>query len=111
MPTERACHGSGIRSVLPRTVERTFVTSEIDRSDEALAAAAEDFGHVCRGTARGVLYAVSAEDIAEAVTTAAWAGSGVTVRGTGHSAGGQAVPDDSMVFDLSRLNFARTTNK
>ena len=80
------------------------MTSEIDRSDEALAAAAEDFGHVCRGTARGVLYAVSAEDIAEAVTTAASAGSAVTVRGTGHSAGGQAVPHDSMVFDLSRMN-------
>ena len=80
------------------------MTSEIDRSDAALVAAAEDFGHVCRGTATGVLYAVSAEDIAEAVTTAASAGSAVTVRGTGHSAGGQAVPHDSMVFDLSRMN-------
>lgn len=86
------------------------MTSEIDRSDQALAAASEDFGHVYRGSASGVLYAVSVEDIAEAVTTAASAGSGVTVRGTGHSAGGQSVPHDSKVLDLSRMNSVGDVN-
>jgi cytokinin dehydrogenase len=75
-----------------------------DRSDEALAAVAEDFGHVRRGTARAVVQPTSAADVAEALTAAASAGSAVTVRGTGHSAGGQAVPHDSTVLDLTRLN-------
>jgi len=76
----------------------------IDRSEEALAGVAEDFGHIYRGTARGVVHPRSAEEVSEAVVASAAAGSGVTVRGTGHSAGGQAVPRDSTVFDLSRLN-------
>jgi cytokinin dehydrogenase len=80
------------------------VTFTTDRSDEALTAAAEDFGHVRRGTPCGVIHATSAAEVGEAVAAAAAAGSAVTVRGTGHSAGGQAVPFDSTVLDLSHLN-------
>ena len=75
-----------------------------DRSDEALAAAAEDFGHVRHGTSQGVVQPTSVADVAEAVNAAASTGSALTIRGTAHSAGGQAVPYDSTVLDLTRLS-------
>jgi cytokinin dehydrogenase len=87
------------------TPSRTrFVAFTTDSSDEALAAVAEDFGHVRRGTARGVVRPTSVAEVSEVVRAAASAGSALTVRGTGHSAGGQAVPHDSTVLDLTRVN-------
>jgi cytokinin dehydrogenase len=63
-----------------------FVVYSTDRSNEALAAVAEDFGHVRRGTPRAVVQPTSVAEVAEALAAAASAGSAVTVRGTGHSA-------------------------
>ncbi len=40
----------------------------------------------------------------EAVSEAVSSGSNLTVRGAGHSAGGQALPVDSVVVDLSGMN-------
>jgi len=76
----------------------------IDRSAAALAAVAADFGHVFRGKPLGVIGPTSARDVAQAVGEARASGSKLTLRGTGHSAGGQSVPVESVVIDLSAMS-------
>jgi len=83
-------------------VGRTTVA--IDRSDAALAAVAEDFGHVVRGRPLGVIRPTWPRDVARVVEEANASGLRLTVRGTGHSAGGQSLPADSIVMDLSAMN-------
>ena len=76
----------------------------IEQSAQALAAVAEDFGHVVRGSPAALIRPQSPGEVAEAVREATASGSRLTLRGQGHSAGGQAVPDGSVVLDLSALN-------
>ena len=76
----------------------------VERAAAALAAVTEDFGHVLRGSPAGIVLPRSAEDVAEAVRDAISSGTKLTLRGVGHSAGGQALPADSVVVDCSRLN-------
>jgi cytokinin dehydrogenase len=75
-----------------------------DASQLTLSSVAEDFGHVLRGSAKGICRPNSIADVKEAVTDAVRSGSRLTVRGIGHSAGGQALPLDSIVVDVSALN-------
>ena len=75
----------------------------IDHSSDVVAQVSEDFGHIRKGQPSGVLTPTSSEDVVVAVRDAAAAGSKLTLRGLGHSAGGQAVPTDSVVVDLSRM--------
>jgi cytokinin dehydrogenase len=76
----------------------------IDRSAAALAAVAADFGHVFRGKPLGMIRPTSARDVAQAVGEGRASGSKLTLRGTGHSAGGQSLPVESVVIDLSAMN-------
>jgi cytokinin dehydrogenase len=76
----------------------------VDESLPALTSVAEDFGHVLRGSPKGILRPRSVADVSEAVTHALSSRSRLTLRGVGHSAGGQALPIDSIVVDLSALN-------
>jgi len=75
----------------------------VERSGEAFEAVTEDFGHVLRGSPAGVVHPRSAEDVAAVVQRAASSGSTLTLRGLGHSAGGQALPIDSLAVDFSEM--------
>lgn len=57
-----------------------------------------------RGSPTGVVRPRSTEDVVDAVTRALSSGSKLTLRGLGHSAGGQALPIDSVVVDLAGMN-------
>jgi cytokinin dehydrogenase len=76
----------------------------IEHSTAALAAAAEDFGHVLRGSPIGIVRPRSVEDVVAVVAKARSDGSRLTLRGLGHSAGGQALPTESIVIDLTGMN-------
>jgi cytokinin dehydrogenase len=76
----------------------------VERSAAALAPVTEDFGHVLRGSTSGIIRPKSAEEVAEAVLHAVSSGWKLTLRGVGHSAGGQALPAGSVVVDFSELN-------
>jgi cytokinin dehydrogenase len=76
----------------------------IDQSMHTLTSVAEDFGHVLRGSPTAILRPQSAADVVDAVTDALSSRSRLTLRGLGHSAGGQALPTNSIVVDLSALN-------
>jgi cytokinin dehydrogenase len=76
----------------------------IDYSEDALASVTEDFGHVMRGVPAGVVRPRSAEEVVDVVNEAVKSGYRLTPRGLGHSAGGQALPAESVVVDLSALN-------
>ncbi len=68
------------------------------------ASMAEDFGHIMRGSPTAVVHPRTADNVAEVVVDAASSGRRLTLRGQAHSAGGQAVPLQSSVVDLSQLN-------
>lgn len=76
----------------------------VEQSDDALTSVAEDFGHVLHGSPAGRVRARSADEVAAAVAEAVASDSKLTLRGVGHSAGGQALPKDSVVLDLSQMN-------
>jgi cytokinin dehydrogenase len=70
---------------------------------DALEAVTEDFGHVLRGAPAGIVRPRSAEEVAAVVRGSVASGSTLTLRGVGHSAGGQALPVDSLVVDFSEM--------
>jgi cytokinin dehydrogenase len=76
---------------------------EFERSSREIADVDQDFGRVFLGTSRGVLRPRSAEDVAEAVKHAVDSQTTLTIRGLGHSAGGQALPNGSTVLDLTHM--------
>lgn len=80
-----------------------FLAMSVERSTATLETVTEDFGHVLRGSPAGVLRPRSAQDVVDAVTQAVASGSKLTLRGVGHSAGGQALPADSVVVDFSEM--------
>src|SRR5262245_1978241 len=84
------------------TCERCRVI--VERTPAALSSAREDFGHVLQGSPAGLVHPRTIEDVEECVADAIASGSRLTLRGAGHSAGGQALPVDSVAVDLSRLD-------
>src|SRR6266581_8509208 len=70
---------------------------------DALERVAEDFGHVVRGEPAGVVRPRSEQEVAALVRDACAAGGRLTVRGAGHSFGGQSLPARSVVVDMSGL--------
>jgi cytokinin dehydrogenase len=76
----------------------------VEQSPAALASVTEDFGHVLRGSPVGVIHPRSAAEVAEAVTEAVSCRTKLTLRGVGHSAGGQALASQSIVVEFSRMN-------
>ena len=76
----------------------------VDQAADALGSVSEDFGHVLRGSPSGLVRPQSAADVAEVVAEAASSGSKLTLRGLGHTSGGQALPLDSIVVDLSQMD-------
>jgi FAD/FMN-containing dehydrogenase len=72
----------------------------VDQTAAALDSVTEDFGHVLRGSPAGLARPRAPEDVADVVREAVSSGSKLTLRGAGHSAGGQALPVDSIVVDL-----------
>jgi FAD/FMN-containing dehydrogenase len=82
--------------------ERSGVSMEA--SDRAVAAVAEDSGHALRGSPAGLVRPRSPAEVAEVVREAASSGSRLTLRGLGHSPGGQALPCGSVVVDLAGLD-------
>jgi FAD/FMN-containing dehydrogenase len=73
------------------------------RSEAALAAAADDFGHLVSLRPLAVLRPGSAGDVAAVVRWAAERGVPVAARGQGHSVHGQAQAEDGIVVDLGPL--------
>lgn len=70
----------------------------------ALDRVAQDFGHVVRGEPVGVVQPRSEQEVAALVRDACAAGERLTVRGAGHSFGGQSLPARSVVVDMSGLD-------
>jgi len=69
----------------------------------ALGRVACDFGRVVRGEPAGVVRPRSGQEVAALVRDAGSAGGRLTVRGAGHSFGGQSLPARSVVVDMSGL--------
>jgi cytokinin dehydrogenase len=76
----------------------------VEQSPAALASVTEDFGHVLRGSPVGVIHPRSAAEVAEAVTEAISCRTKLTLRGVGHSAGGQALASQAIVVEFSRMS-------
>jgi cytokinin dehydrogenase len=70
----------------------------------SIEAASEDFGHVLRSAPLRVVAPASADEVVGVVADAAGHGTRLTVRGLGHSCGGQALADGSAVLDTSQLS-------
>src|SRR6266702_2049515 len=70
---------------------------------DGLERVAHDFGQVVRGEPVGVVQPRSAREVAALVRDAGSAGERLTVRGAGHSFGGQSLPARSVVVDMSGL--------
>jgi cytokinin dehydrogenase len=70
----------------------------------SIESASEDFGHVMRSAPLRVVAPASADEVVSVVADAAARGTRLTVRGSGHSCGGQALANRSAVLDTSRLS-------
>lgn len=68
---------------------------------DGLERVAHDFGHVVRSEPVGVVQPRSEQEVAALVRDAGSAGERLTVRGAGHSFGGQSLPARSVVVDMS----------
>jgi cytokinin dehydrogenase len=66
-----------------------------------------DFGRLVEGMATGQVRPATTEEVVAAVAAARDSGEPVTIRASAHSFGGQAVPDRSRVFDVTRLDAVR----
>jgi cytokinin dehydrogenase len=71
---------------------------------EAVGRVAHDFGNLARGEPLGVVQPASEDEVLALVREACSSGERLTVRGVGHSFGGQSLPARSVVLDMSRLN-------
>jgi cytokinin dehydrogenase len=70
----------------------------------SIESASEDFGHVMRSAPLRVVAPASVDEVVSVVADAAAHGARLTVRGLGHSCGGQALADRSAVLDTSQLS-------
>jgi FAD/FMN-containing dehydrogenase len=85
------------------TVELYPLDGVLAKDAEALARAADDFGHIVHLPARAVLKAGSEEDVVRAVRYARRRGVKIAPRGLGHSGYGQAQVADGLLLDMSSL--------
>src|SRR5438046_10597545 len=70
----------------------------------SIEAASEDFGHVMRSAPLRVVAPRWVEEVVTVVADAATHGIRLTVRGLGHSCGGQTLAERSAVLDTSQLS-------
>lgn len=70
----------------------------------ALAAAAEDFGHIIHRTPVAVLYPASVNDVVAVVKFARAQGIRIAGRGKGHTVMGQAQAEAGVVIDMTTLD-------
>ncbi len=84
---------------IPPQLAGKLVTDEA-----ALAAAADDFGHIVSRLPRAVLQATSAEDISTLIKWANKVGIKVAARGQAHSVFGEGQVADGVVIDMNGLN-------
>jgi cytokinin dehydrogenase len=97
-PPESAITGDVLKKDLPP------VSGELTTDPAALAAAADDFGHIVHRTPQYVLKPATVQDV---VTVVAWANSQglkVAARGQGHSTFGRPMIAGGVVIDMSTLN-------
>ena len=86
------------------TILTQRVTGEVRHDHESLAAASRDFGAVAAGRPRVVVWPDSTDDVVAIVRTARETQSSLSVRGAGHSQGGQALSPGGIVIQTQRLN-------
>ena len=79
---------------------------ELDRDPEALAACADDWGHMVSRTPRAVARPSSVDEVVATVRAAREEGVPVVARGRGHAMAGDAQVEDGIVIDMSRLDRA-----
>src|SRR5919112_132129 len=93
----RARTGAGFSQLPP--LDGTLTTDPA-----ALAAAADDFGHIVHRTPVAVLRPGSVEDVVKMVRFAREHGIRVSGRGKGHTAFGQSQAGAGVVVDMTTLN-------
>lgn len=76
----------------------------LDTDEGALDAASVDFGRVVRRRPRAIARPTSAEEIAEIIRAANREEFPVTVRGAGHSQGGQSLSEGGVLVDMTGLD-------
>ena len=77
---------------------------ELHTEENILARASSDFGRVVRGDPEAVIVPTSAGDVVTVVRHARRTGQPITVRGAGHSQGGQSLARGGIVVDTRRLD-------
>ncbi len=87
----------------PGAVAVPELDGELVRDPDALAAAADDYGHLVSRTPVAVLRPGSVQDVVRVVRFAQRRGIRVAMRGQGHSTSGQAQVADGVVIDMSTL--------
>ena len=97
--------GNGALAQLQSAAEETpAFEGNFTRAADALAAAAEDFGHIVRRLPWGVLKPASTADIVEVMQWAGRHGMKVAARGQGHSTYGRAMTDGGIVVDMGAMS-------
>ena len=86
------------------TILRQRLTGEVCVNDESLAAVSRDFGGVAEGRPRVVVWPENTDDVVAIIRTAREAGTSLSVRGAGHSQGGQALNRGGLVIQTQRLH-------
>jgi cytokinin dehydrogenase len=76
----------------------------VDTQESACDEASQDFGHMLRGRARGVVRPETAEHVQRIVRYSRERGLPLTVRGGGMSQSGQSVPRDGLSLDLRGMS-------
>ena len=76
----------------------------LDTDEHGLEAASVDFGRVVRRLPRAIARPTSAEEVAQIIRAANHEKCPVTIRGAGHSQGGQSLSDGGVVLDLTGLS-------
>lgn len=87
---------------MDRAAERRLTELPLDRDPAALAAAAEDFGHIVHRTPAAVLRPRAVHDISALLALSTVAGQPVAARGRGHASFGQPQTTGT-VLDLRGL--------
>jgi cytokinin dehydrogenase len=114
--SKRALLRTGLTAAATLAARATGVPAKADGCDipslsggfscdaHALAAAADDFGHILSKRPQAVLKAASAAHIASLLRWAESRGLKVAARGQGHSTYGRSMADGGIVLDMSAMN-------
>jgi cytokinin dehydrogenase len=89
---------------VPGAVALPDLDGELSTDPAALAAVADDFGHLVHRTPLAVLRPGSVDDVVALVRFANRHGIAVAARGQGHSTNGQSQVHAGVVIDMSTLN-------